>query len=557
MKKTVIFMLFLAGLSALKAQSPDLSGKVDSLAGIYFGNARPGGVIGVLKDGKAVYKKAFGMADLDYRIPVTDSTLFNLASVSKQFTAFLVLLLEKEKKISLDDEIHKYIPELVDYGYPVTIRELLHHTSGIPPSDILRLFAGITLEAPWDSEDEFNMIQTYHKLNYKPNVEQNYSNSGYVLLARMVERVEGKPFAQCLKEGIFDPLGMKTACLYDSPGKVILNRASGYRKNGDLFSETNTGGESYYGSSNVYASLNDMIGWAHNFSTHSLGGEDLAERLFTPADTLDNGDTISYTFGFFTGTRRGLKYIDHTGFTMGFKTQVMHFPGSGLSVILLSNDESIDQSAITQQIADLYLQDKYKPELKKEHTEIVIDTELLKKYAGSYILPDGMIFKFSNINDTLRLIIPGAPVFNMYPEKDNEFFLKDFDAQCTFVKDNRGEVNEIIWHQNGQDPHARRYNEPEPLTLKELQGYTGKYEIPELDVTYTVCLKNNELMIILPKSFRMVSIDTDFKLQHISGDKFYNSLTQVDFRRNKSGLVTGLVIADVGRLRNIEFVKKN
>jgi CubicO group peptidase (beta-lactamase class C family) len=556
MKKTLILSLFFIVTLSLKSQIPEFANKIDSLVVSQFNNGGPGGVIGVIKDGKILYKKTFGLSNLDYRIPVTDSTLFNLASVSKQFTAFLVLLLEKEGKLNLDDTIQKYIPELKVYG-AITIRQLLHHTSGIPPSDNLRLFAGISQEMPWDTEDEFNMIQNYHKLNFKPNEEYDYSNAGYFLLTRIIEKVTGKPFSQCIKEKLFEPLNMKTACIYDSPGKVIMNRAAGYRKAGESFSETNTEGESICGSTNLYASVNDLINWSNNMTYNSLGGKQLCDRLLNPADTLNKGDTISYTNGLFVWKYRGLKIVDHGGFTMGFKTQITIVPEAGLSVFILSNNENTDPKNIAMKIVDWSLKDLLKPETKVEHKEIVINKELNQLYKGSYIFPDGMVLKFDNENDTLKLIIPGAPKFVMYPEKDNEFFLKDFDAQCTFVKDGKGKVNEITWHQSNQNPKGVRCTEPNPLTQKELQSYTGKYEIPELNVTYPVTLKDNELIITLPKTFRMVNIDPNMKIKHMSGDKFYGSLSMLEFKRNKEGKVTGFVIADVGRLRNIEFTKKD
>jgi hypothetical protein len=145
----------------------------------------------------------------------------------------------------------------------------------------------------------------------------------------------------------------------------------------------------------------------------------------------------------------------------------------------------------------------------------------------------------------------------MHPEKENEFFIKDFDAQCTFLRNSNGKVSEIIWHQNNQNPKGVRYSEPKPLSVKELEAYTGRFEIPELNVTYPVSLTDNDLNITLPKTFRMVSIDTNMKLKHVSGDKFYGSLGLIEFKRNKEGNVKGFVIADIGRIRNIEFEKRN
>lgn len=557
MKKTLILSLLFIGSLGLKAQTTDLTNKIDSIVKINVSKETPGCVVGVIKDGKILYKNTYGMSNLDYRIPVSDSTLFNVASVSKQFTAYLVLLLEKEGKLNLDDSVQKYIPELKNYGHPVTIRQLLRHTSGIPSTDNLRLFAGLSLENQWDVEDEMAMINVYQRLNFKPNDEHIYSNAGYFLLARIIEKITGQSFSTCMSEKIFKPLNMKTATIYDTQGKVIHNRASGYKKTGDNFAEVNTSGESIYGSTNLYASVNDMINWSVNLTAMSLGGKQLVDRLFNPADKLNNGDTINYTYGLLVWKHRGLKIVDHGGFTMGFKAHITHIPEADYTIFVLSNNENTDPKDIAMKIVDWSLKDLLKPEINVEHKEIVLNTELYKLYQGSYAMSDGMVLKFENINDTLKLIIPGAPKFTMHPEKENEFFLKDFDAQCTFVRDNNGKVNEIVWHQNNQNPKGVRYTESKPLTENELQAFTGKFENPELNVTYPVSLTDNELNITLPRTFRMVNIETNIKLKHTSGDNFYGSLGLIEFKRNKEEKVKGFVIKDVGRLRNIEFTKKD
>jgi CubicO group peptidase (beta-lactamase class C family) len=557
MKKIFFLSLVIIGSFILKGQSQDLAGKVDSIIKVSVTSTTPGCVVGIVKDGKILYKQTYGMSNLDYRIPVTDSTMFNLASVSKQFTAFLVLILEKEEKLNLDDPIANYIPELQIYGPAVTIRQLLHHTSGIPSTDNLRLLAGLSLEMPWDAEDEFNMIETYQKLNFKPNAEENYSNAGYFLLTRIIEKVTGKTFSQSMSEKIFNPLKMKTATIYDVPGKVILNRASGYRKTGESYTKANTEGESIYGSTNMYVSLNDMINWCMNLETHTLGGTEISDKQFNRRDILNNGDTIHYTFGFFTGKRRGLGTVEHGGFTMGFKDQVSIVPEAGFSVFILSNNENIDQGDVATKIVDVYLKDRLKPESKKDHKEIVVNKDLYKLYMGSYIMDDGMVLKFSDVNDTLKLIIPGAPEFVMYPEKENEFFLKAFDAQCTFNINKEGKVNEIVWHQNNVNPKGMRYVEPKQLTQIELQEFAGKYENPELNVTYPVSISDNELVITLPKTFRMLGIDTKMRINHTLDDNFHGTLGKITFKRNPTGKITGFIIADIGRVKNIEFTRKN
>jgi hypothetical protein len=312
------------------------------------------------------------------------------------------------------------------------------------------------------------------------------SNTGYVLLTRIVEKSTGIPFSQCMAEKIFKPLNMKNAIIYDTPGKILLNRASGYRKACQSFTKTNTEEDSFYGCTNMYASVNDLINWSINLTTKSLGGKQLVNRLFNPVDTLNNGDTIPYTSGFNVRKYKGIRIVEHIGSTVGFKTQIMHFPEADFSVFVLSNNENIEPWNIATQIVEWCLKDILRTEKTPERKEISINKDLYKLYKGSYQLPDGVALQFDIVNDTLKLIIPGAPKFALFAEKENEFFLKDFDAQCTFVRNSKGQVNEIIWHQNGQNSKGVRYTEPKQFNQKELQNFIGRYEIPDLNVTYQV-----------------------------------------------------------------------
>lgn len=514
------------------------------------------GAICIVHEGKTIYKQTFGLANLSYRIPVTDSTIFNLASVSKQLTAFLVLMLEEENKLSLEDKLGKYLPEFPAYR-DITLRQLLHHTSGIPSTDNLRLFAGLSEEMPWDSEDEFAMQQSYSKLNFRPGDEQIYSNPNYFFLAKVVEKVSGKSFGDYIQERIFAPLGMKTATISDRQGKIIPDIASGYRRQGENYMEVNSTVESIYGSTNVMVSPDDISKWMSNLTKPVLGSEKILNKLFIPRDTLNNGDTINYTGGLVVWKHRGLRIADHGGFTMGYKAHTVYVPDESFAVSVISNYEGTDPKKICMSVAELYFRDKLLPEEKKDHKEIQIDKSLYRLYQGSYIMSDGQILKFDITGDTLFLVIPGAPKFELHPEKENEFFLKEFDAQCTFVTGTDKKVNEIIWHQNSQNPHGLRYSEPKPFTSKEMKAFTGQYENRALNVTYPVNITDNELVMTLPRTFRMVNIDRYLKLHHTAGNKFYSSLGMIEFKLDKRGKINSFIIVDVGRLRNIEFRKRD
>jgi len=533
--------------------------KIDSVVFKYVKQGDPGGVVGVVTSKGVLFKKAYGLMNLEYNLPNSDSSCFNLASMSKQFTAFAILQLEKEQKINLDDDVHVYLPGLPAYSAKVTVRQLLHHTSGIASTDNLRLFAGKSMESPWNADDEYNMIKRYDKLNFKPNDEHLYSNAGYFLLAKIVEKVSGLSFADYVKANIFMPLGMNNALVYDMQGKPVYNKAYDYGKSGNDFVQKFSGLTSIYGSTNVYASLNDMLAWSRVFLNPRPGDQSIIKRFEYPADTLNNGDTIAYTYGMNTWRYKGLKIVEHSGYAPGYTTQIMIFPENDMAVFVLFNNETVNRWEIITSIVDWCLADKLVPDVKKERKEIKLSSEILKKYAGKYQMPDGMQLSFNFEKDTFWLIIPDAPKFQLFAESESELFLKAFDAQCTFVSDKKGEVNEIVWHQGTDNLKGIRVKPAKALTNDELTDFAGKYYNAVLEVEYPVTLKDGQLSIILPKPFSaFFNNNQDLSLKHIDGDRFFSlNLGMVEFMRNKNKAVCGFRFVDAIRVRNIEFQKKN
>lgn len=544
-----------------KAQSISpsiLEFKIDSLVSQTIKSNQPGGVVGVISNHRVIFKKAYGMMNLDYNLPNTETTAFNLASVSKQFTSFAILLLERDGKLKLDDEIHQYLPWVPDYGHKITIRNLLHHTSGIAPSDNLRLFAGISLESPWATEDEIELLTRYPKLNFIPNDEHLYSNAGYFLLGQIVEKASQQTFSEYMKTRIFDPLGMSNSAIYDRQGKVIANKASGYKKTGEEYIRMNPEADSFFGETNLYTSLNDMLLWCTNLMEPKVGNQEMIDRIFNPSDTLNRGDTISYTYGFNIWKYKGIKIADHGGYTMGYKTQVMVFPDQEFAVFVLFNNESFDTWNLATKIVDWSLAKQLAPDKPKEHRTIALDNGVLTKYEGSFQMPDGSELTFKNENDTLKIIIPDAPKFIMNAESENKFYLKEADAQCTFVKGSDNLVNELTWHQNNQDFKGIRVANKKVLKDGELEEYAGTYFSEPLNVGYHISYENNRLILNLPKTFKTyLSYDVKMPLNFLNGDKFTSQgVGVVEFTRANDQKINGFKFVDVGRVRNIEFKKR-
>jgi CubicO group peptidase (beta-lactamase class C family) len=560
MKSFYLLLFCFISIIAIPAQEPEnspLVQNIDSFIHRSITDHTPGGAVAIVSGEKVIYQKTFGMMSMEYQLPNTNHTLFNLASVSKHFTAYCILLLEKEGKINLDEDIRHYLPNLPDYGEVVTVRELVHHTSGIPSSDNLKLFAGVPFESPWDADDEMEIISRYKQLNYKPNDERNYSNSGYFLLARIIEKVSGQSFSDYITQNVFRPLGMSETFVYDRPGKVFPGKASGYKKADSDYIRMNTDGESVYGSTNLYTSLNDITRWMQYLL--NLKGTDagLVKMLFYPSSTNNAGDSIYYSYGLNLRRYKGIKTADHGGYAMGFRSQIMYFPEDNLAIVTMCNNESIDNWNLLTKVADIYFHDRLIPEKSKERKEIRLPGDILKNYAGTYRMSDGRRFNFELNNDTLLVSIPGEPKYMMHAESETQFYVKEFNAQCSFEIGSTGKCDEIQWQENNWRPKGKRLDSQLNLSALALKKYTGDYFNAPLDVTYSVKFNGDKLTMEIPKTFHTYfGMDRDIFLDYIEKDRFYTEeLGIVEFTRDSNRVINGFNIVDFGRVRNVKFRK--
>ncbi|KAA2244841.1 beta-lactamase family protein [Chitinophaga agrisoli] len=344
--------------------------KVDSLFAAY-NSQTPGAAVAIVKDGKVVFQKGYGMADLDHDIPVTPQTVFNIASVSKQFTAFAIYLLASEGRISLEDDIRKYITELPDYQTVIKVKHLLGHTSGLRDQAAIWSLAGNLSGDISTTEQILKLIARQRNLNFTPGTAFSYCNTGYTLLAEIIHRVTGKSFATYTAEKIFKPLGMINTQFYDNYGKVVKNKAESYELiNGVYFHHPLN--VSNPGPSNLLTTVEDLTKWALNFE-HPVVGTPALIKAFNEASYLDNGrkvvlrisgerDTIFHAKGQNLSNYKGVDMITHGGHTAAFRTFMGRFPGERLAIIALSNDENNERLNARWQIADFYIKDKLKEE---------------------------------------------------------------------------------------------------------------------------------------------------------------------------------------------------
>jgi len=415
--------------------------RIDTLiARMGFSSETPGGVIGVIKDGRIIFNKAYGLADYETKKPNTTSTLFNLASTSKQFTAAAILLLDKQKKLSLNDDIRSYLTDFPDYGYTITIENLIHHTSGIKSSDVLCLMAG-TLFTENNREGDYNFIARQKSLNFKPGDEYLYSNSGYILLGKIVEKVSGMKFSKFVEENIFIPVGMTHTYIYDNLGKMTDNTATGHIPEGEgKYKESGYKNSTLTGISNVYTNIEDLLQWDNNFYSNKLGGWDFRKEM-TALTLLNNGDKCNYAFGLNVSEYKGFKTISHGGGSGDFSTFYLQIPSEKLSVVCLFNT-SAGATSLAYKIADLFISVTPQHVAHSSRPEKAdIDSSLLQVCTGKYFDNDYWFeITITREGDHLIFESPYQGRFELFPSSDTTFFVTFADLQVVFSKNDKGEI---------------------------------------------------------------------------------------------------------------------
>jgi CubicO group peptidase (beta-lactamase class C family) len=451
-KVILIYFFFTSNLSAQTKSEK----KIDSLFSKY--NSKTSGVaVSIVKDGEVIFKKGYGIANLEYDIPITPKTVFNVGSVSKQFTTFSIYLLEKQGRISLDDDIRKYIPELPIYKKTITIRHLCSHTSGLKDQWALLTLAGWRMDDVITSEHVMKIIGKQKELNFETGSQFKYSNTGFTLLTEIVKRVSGKSFSAFAKENIFDPLGMDNTLVYDDNEKIVRNRAYSYGNENGLYSKRNLNSSSV-GPSNVYTTVEDLSKWTANFENPIVGNVDFINH-FNERSQLDNGEptilavsdgeTIYHAKGQFIRNYKGLNVYNHTGSDAGFKSYLGRFQDNKLSIILLSNDENFVAYKAGMDIAEFYLSDKFNKREKIAEIEQKVEEKSksssktnLKDFEGEFLNHDlSSLFNIKVINGKLTMTHNRlSDVVLTEGEKDKFSGVITFSVEVSFQRNKKGEI---------------------------------------------------------------------------------------------------------------------
>ena len=337
-----------------------LAAKVDQLFAEWNRSDSPGAAVAVIRDGEVIYKHGYGMANLEYDIPITPTTIFDIASVSKQFAAFAIVTLSHQGKLSIDDDIRQHLPDFPDFGNTITIRHLLHHTSGLRDWVQSLSIAGDLMDDVISFKHILKMVRHQKALNFEPGAEYLYSNTGYNLLAEIVERVTGDSFREWTDIHIFKPLGMTHSHFHDDYEMILKNRAYSYQavENGGFKHAINN--TTALGSSSLYSTVEDLAKWILNFDDTRIGEQAVIEQMYQRG-VLNNGEQISYAFGLNIGEYRGLNTVGHGGSWRGFRSHLIHFPDHKFGVVILCNLDTFNPLRLAEKVADLYLADALAP----------------------------------------------------------------------------------------------------------------------------------------------------------------------------------------------------
>lgn len=551
-----LWILFFLTFLIFPVNADENTDRVDKLFAKWNSPVSPGAALAIIKDGKIIYKRGYGMANLEHNVPITSTSVFRIGSTSKQFTAACIAILSLQGKISLDDDIRKYIPLMPKYQKPITVRHLVHHTNGLRDYTWLLPLAGYRGDADSPTiEETIEMLARQKGLNHSPGDEYLYSNSGYFLMSVITEKASGKSLNEFAQEHIFKPLGMKNTHFHDDFQMNVKNRADGYSPRGNGFRINMTNWD-HVGDGGIYTTVEDFYLWDQAFYTNKLG-EEFVELIQTTG-VLNNGQKQDYAFGLRIANYRGLKTVGHGGSWVGFRSAVMRFPEQKFSVVCLANLSTINPSSLCRGIADIYLADYFKEEPEKEarepKKEIAIITfpqvELKNKAGNYYDEKSGRWISVSVEGDKLRVSIGGRE-YILSPVSKTKFQAINArsDISLDFTAEAEGKAQSVKLIMRGREGiFLAKIPEVAPLTPRQFKEFAGEYYCSELNATFRLAVKEGTLV------FNHRNARPRTPLKTMASDKFVWGRNNIEFMRKKREEITGFIFRSERAI--FEFVKR-
>jgi len=551
-----VLCCLLAG-SGLAAEMPPNTA-VDELFSAYERTDAPGCALGVIRDGEFIYRRGYGMANLEYALPLGPQSVFRIGSTSKQFTAAAIALLAERGKLSLDDPLRRHFPEFPGWADGVTVRQLIHHSSGIRDYLELAFLAGKADDADYYTDAwVLDLLSRQRETNFPPGAQYLYSNSGYLLLAHIVQRVSGQSLRQYAAEHIFGPLGMRDTHFHDDHSHVVPRRASGYAPATDGGYRISMTTLDLVGDGGVFTTVDDLLLWDRNFYDNRLGqgGPRLITTMTTPG-SLTGGETLDYAFGLRIDDFEGLSLISHGGAFVGYRAEMLRFPQQRLSVAVLCNRADATPSQLAREVARQFLPPRpgtRPPEAAGTEAAppVSLSERELREYVGDYweetesfaaetAVEDGKLWAVHSPTRRNELLPVGPDRFRMVGVPS--------EVYVTFERD-AGGVSGMRTTIDGKPRGRFRPFSRRRATAEELTAYGGNYFSPELDISYRLYLSGDRLMFRIPY---VPAQELTPMFEETFENPDYGSFT---FERAGSGELTGFTLQS-GRVRNLRFSRQ-
>lgn len=516
--------------------------QIDQIFASWDAADSPGAALAVLQDGELVYAKGYGLANLEYGLPITPTTVFHVASVSKQFTAMAVMLLVQGGLVSLHADIHTYLPELPDFGQTITLWHLLHHTSGLRDQWELLVAAGWRMDDVITKEQIMKLVQRQRGLNFHPGAEYLYSNTGFTLAAEIVARVSGQSFRDFCAERIFGPLGMERTHFHDDHEEIVPGRAYSYAPKAGGGWRKSVLNYANVGATSLFTTVIDLAKWLNNFDQAIVAGGEVLRQMETPF-MLRSGHPTEYGLGLMLGEYHGQTEIGHSGADAGFRAWCGRFPKHGLGLVVLCNFACAIPRDLARQVAEIML-----PNLR-EPAAIVSAPDPQDLQGEYFLLTDGSPLVIKRVGAELRISWQGKDAL-LYPLDRQTWNCPDLDLRVVGQRDEAGKVSGLALQSPRMNIGARR-SPGYQVAAVELAQYTGCYYCEELATTYQIIAKDGGLLLTHRRH-------SDSPLVPAGPDAFVGGNARVGsvrFQRDGKGHLSGMLWSG-NRVRDLWFERQ-
>ncbi len=524
----------------------DLAGRIDAVFADLAVPGSPGCAVAVVKDGRTIHARGYGLASLEHQVPIRPDTVFDIASISKQFTAASIVLLDLEHRLSLDDTIAKHVPEMAVTGRGVTLRQMLHHTGGLRDYLSLLVLAGLEERGVSTPADALEILVRQKGVNFPPGTDYEYCNSGYFLMSEVVRRVTGKSLALFAQERIFEPLGMRSTRFLEDQTLPVPRRATGYSADNEGGFRIDMSQYEQIGDGAVVTTVGDMALWDANFYSPKVGGVALLDLLQTPG-TLRDGTVLDYGLGLSLDTYGGLRRVRHSGSWAGYRAEFVRYPDERLSVICLCNLEGAEARTRAGRIAAIVLGSRFAPEpgaLLTAERLPVPDTLL-----GGFRNPQtGEVVTLRRDGSTLLMDDWGGDA-EAIVLGENRLALPDWGEEAVIEPAGGGKPLRLRITGRGERPEIFEKYERVTLTPARRREYAGRYFSEEIEAALTLGVEKDGLVLRLPRR------DDPLPLAPTVRDAFDGGEVILKFERDAAGRIIALRLSAEGS-RNLRYVRQ-